>query len=161
MEFLFQLNLMQHPLAFFIVIYETSFLAELDTASPCFLISPSFLHLFLLFLFFFPPFFLVSPSFYFRTLLKSYFKKQFSFFHSFIPFARTTRTCDIIMCTPLPVPAHTSPHIKKYVLQHPYRSTSQHKYSKIIRKKSRIYLECIPKGSTFAPAFQEKKALIK
>ncbi|EDO13225.1 hypothetical protein BACOVA_00971 [Bacteroides ovatus ATCC 8483] len=33
-------------------------------------------------------------------------------------------------------------------------------YSKIIRKNSLIYLECIRKGRTFAPAFQEKKALI-
>ena len=32
-------------------------------------------------------------------------------------------------------------------------------YSKIIRKNSLIYLDCIPKGATFAPAFQEKKAL--
>ena len=55
----------------------------------------------------------------------SFFRKK-KFFSSgyLLSLARITRTCDIIMCTVSPVPAHIPPYIKKYVLQHPYRSAS-------------------------------------
>ena len=66
---------------------------------------------------------------------------------------------NIIRCTSFPFPAPAFSYSKKYVLQHHYQSASYHHHSKIIRKKSVIYLEYILKGSTFAPAFQEKKAL--
>lgn len=64
-----------------------------------------------------------------------------------------------IRCTSFPFAAPAFSYSKKYVLQHHYQSASYHHPSKIIRKKSVIYLEYILKGSTFAPAFQEKKAL--
>ena len=67
---------------------------------------------------------------------------------------------NIIRCPLVPFAAPAFSYSKKYVLQHHYQSASYHNHSKIIRKKSVIYLEYILKGSTFAPAFQEKKALI-
>ena len=78
----------------------------------------------------------------------------------FLIFSRAQRThVNIIRCPLVPFPAPAFSYSKKYVLQHHYQSASYHHPSKIIRKKSVIYLEYILKGSTFAPAFQEKKAL--
>ena len=78
-----------------------------------------------------------------------------SLFSAFLP------RLNIIMCIVLYSSLRSFLYRNGGVLEPAYQSASQSDYKKIIRKKSDIYLFCILKGSTFAPAFQEKKALMK
>ena len=67
--------------------------------------------------------------------------------------------CDIIMCIPLVVSAHNFPIHKKYVLQHPYQSTSYKLVSKNMRKNDRyIWSEWIY-ALLLHPLSKRRKAL--
>ena len=113
------------------------------------------------------PFFSYFPPLLRFPLLPAFFLFSLSIFQS--PFPPSFPLCirpwprppnarvNIIRCTPFRLSSYIR---EKYVLQHHYLSALQQILSKKLRKKSLIYLDCIPKGRTFAPAFQEKKALL-